>query len=88
MAFQLDFTDEAMQDIAKHKKTGNKAILTKILSLLEELKEHPFTGTGKPEPLKHQLTGFWSRRINKEHRLVYEVDNQTITLHSAYGHYL
>ena len=58
MAFQLDFTNEAMQDIAMHKKTGNKAILTKILSLLEELKEHPFTGTGKPEPLKHQLTGF------------------------------
>jgi toxin YoeB len=88
MPFYLDFTDEAVLDIAKHKKAGNKAVLTKILTLLEELKEHPFTGTGKPEPLKHQLKGYWSRRINKEHRLVYEAKNQAIIIHSAYGHYL
>ena len=88
MAFHLDFTDEAVQDITKHKKAGNRAVLTKILTLLEELKEHPFAGTGKPEPLNHQLTGCWSRRINKEHRLVYEVTNQTVTIHSAFGHYL
>ena len=88
MAFHLDFTDEAIQDVAKHKKSGNKATLNKILMLLEELKEHPFTGTWKPEPLKHQLTGYWSRRINKEHRLVYEVNNQTVIIHSTHGHYL
>ena len=88
MAFHLDFTDEAVQDITKHKKAGSKVVLNKILTFLEELKENPFTGTGKPEPLKHQLTDYWSRRINKEHRLVYEVTNQTVTIHSAYGHYI
>jgi toxin YoeB len=75
MVFYLDFTDDAKQDIAKHKKAGNKAVLTKILKLSEELQQHPFTGTGKPEQLKHQLTGLWSRRINKEHRIIYEALN-------------
>jgi toxin YoeB len=88
MEFHLDFTDEAMIDIEKHKKAGNKAVLNKILSLLEEIKEHPLTGTGKPEPLKYELTGYWSRRINKVHRLVYEVEDQIVIIHSAYGHYL
>jgi toxin YoeB len=88
MAFHLDFTDDAKEEIAKHKKAGNKAVLNKILTLLEELKEHPFTGTGKPEPLKHQLTGLWSRRINKEHRIIYEVNTDIVTIHSVYGHYL
>ncbi|WP_244140838.1 Txe/YoeB family addiction module toxin [Kaistella flava (ex Peng et al. 2021)] len=54
----------------------------------EELVEYPFTGTGKPEPLKHNLSGLWSRRINKEYRLIYEVENQTVFILSAYGHYL
>lgn len=88
MEFHLDFTDEAMIDIEKHKKAGNKAVLNKILSLLEEIKEHPLTGTGKPEPLKYELTGYWSRRINKVHRLVYEVEDQIVIIHSAYGHYV
>ena len=77
-----------MIDIEKHKKAGNKAVLNKILSLLEEIKEHPLTGTGKPEPLKYELTGYWSRRINKFHRLVYEVEDQIVIIHSAYGHYV
>lgn len=75
-------------DIATHKKAGNKAVLNKILTFSEELAEHPFTGTGKPEPLKHNLSGLWSRRINKEHRLVYEVENDTVFILSAFGHYL
>ncbi|MGH2642395.1 MAG: Txe/YoeB family addiction module toxin [Chitinophagaceae bacterium] len=54
---------------------------------MEELTEHPFTGTGKPEPLKHTLTGMWPRRINKEHRLVYEVKGTTVFILSAKGHY-
>lgn len=88
MEFHLDFTDEAIIDIEKHKKAGNKAVLNKILSLIEEIKEHPLTGTGKPEPLKYELTGYWSRRINKVHRLVYEVEDQIVVIHSAYGHYV
>jgi toxin YoeB len=62
--FEIEFTERANLDIEKHKKAGNKAVLNKILAFLEELTQHPFTGTGKPEPLKHKLTGLWSRRIN------------------------
>jgi toxin YoeB len=87
MGYHLDFTDKAKADIATHKKSGNKAVLNKLLKLLEELAEHPFTGTGKPEALKHELAGYWSRRINKEHRLVYEVSENNIFILSAKGHY-
>lgn len=57
MGYQLNFTNKAKEDIAAHKKSGNKAVLNKLLKLLEELTEHPFTGTGKPEALKHNLAG-------------------------------
>ncbi|MCL1942261.1 MAG: Txe/YoeB family addiction module toxin [Candidatus Azobacteroides sp.] len=87
MEYHLDFTDKAKDDIATHKKAGNKIVLGKLLVLLEELGEHPFTGTGKPEPLKHDLSGMWSRRINKEHRLIYEVEENTVFILSAKGHY-
>ena len=87
MSYHLDFSDQAKSDIDFHKKSGNKAVLKKIFVLLNELTEHPFEGTGKPEPLKHSLAGNWSRRINQEHRLIYEVLEDTILLHSAKGHY-
>ena len=70
MAYHLDFTDKAKNDIAAHTKAGNKIVLNKILTLLAEISDHPFKGTGKPEQLKHSLTGCWSRRINHEHRLI------------------
>lgn len=87
MSYHLDFSNQAKSDIDFHKKSGNKAILKKLFVLLNELTEHPFEGTGKPEALKYNLTGYWSRRINQEHRLVYEVLKDTILLHSAKGHY-
>lgn len=87
MAYQLNFTEKADEDIAFHKKAGNKVILKKMLALLEELVEHPFTGTGKPEPLKYNLSGVWSRRISREHRLIYEVEENTVFILSAKGHY-
>ena len=87
MSYHLDFTDKAKEDIAFHKKSGNKATQKKLLTLLEELAEHPLTGTGKPEPLKYELSGCWSRRINREHRLIYEVSEDTIFVLSAKGHY-
>ena len=87
MDYHLDFTDKANEDISAHKKVGNKAVLNKLLILLEELAEHPFSGTGKPEPLKHNLSGMWSQRINKEHRLVYEVAEDIVFILSAKGHY-
>lgn len=87
MPYHLAFSQQAKNDIGFHKKSGNKAILKKILVLLNEVAQHPFKGTGKPEPLKYNLTGFWSRRINQEHRLVYEVLGDTILIHAVKGHY-
>jgi len=88
MSYHLDFSQQAQSDIEFHKNAGNKAILKKLFILLNELTEHPFTGTGKPEPLKYSLAGSWSRRISQEHRLVYEVLGDSILIHSAAGHYL
>lgn len=88
MNYHLDFTDKALDDIQSHRMSGNKPVLNKLLILLEELIEHPFTGSGKPELLKYNLAGLWSRRINREHRLVYEVgDKGVVVVLSAKGHY-
>lgn len=89
MTYDLYFTQKAIKDIEKIKKTGNKKLLAKLEGLLEELEEHPYTGTGKPELLKNNYSGLWSRRLNLEHRLIYSVNGQTITvtLISAFGHY-
>jgi len=88
MGYHLDFSRQAQIDIDFHKKSGNKTVLKKLLVLLEELSEHPYTGTGKPEQLKYNLAGLWSRRINKEHRLVYEVRDKRVLIYSAKGHYI
>jgi toxin YoeB len=88
ISYILRFSEQAKEDIRQHKKSGNKAVVNKITLLLEELHKHPFTGTGKPEQLKHSLTGFWSRRINLEHRLVYEVTDNIVIILSVKGHYV
>ncbi|MCB9426600.1 MAG: Txe/YoeB family addiction module toxin [Flavobacteriales bacterium] len=89
MAYQIIYTKQAEKDLKEFKKTGNKALLKKIAALLIEIQQHPFTGTGKPEELKYELTGLWSRRINREHRIVYKVQDDiiTITILSVKGHY-
>lgn len=89
MIFEIDYTFEALEDIEKLKKTGNKVILKKLFSLIQELKQHPETGTGKPERLKHYQQNTWSRRIDRKHRLVYLIDGTKIvvTILGAYGHY-
>ena len=84
---EIVYTLEAKEDIDYWKKTGDSARLKKIKSLLENILETPFTGTGKPEPLKYNLTGAWSRRIDREHRLVYKVSGNVITILGAKGHY-
>jgi toxin YoeB len=61
--------------------------LKKIEKLVDAIIENPFEGIGKPEPLKHNLAGCWSRRIDREHRLVYEVTDELITVLSMKGHY-
>jgi len=65
----------------------DKKILTKIAELLEEARREPFKGRGKPEPLKYQYKGCWSRRINEVHRLVYKVTPKTIIVVSCKFHY-
>ena len=67
--------------------SGNKPILKKISELIRSIQQTPFHGLGKPEGLKHNLSGLWSRRINQEHRLIYEVKEGKIFIHSLKGHY-
>lgn len=89
MIFEIVFTLEALEDIEKLKKTGNKVLVKKVFTLIQELKDHPETGTGKPEKLKYYQQNTWSRRIDRKHRLVYLIDGSKIvvTVLGAYGHY-
>ncbi|MDT8415642.1 MAG: Txe/YoeB family addiction module toxin [Flavobacteriaceae bacterium] len=84
---EIVFLPDAKRDLDFWVKTGNKSIVKKITLLIASIRESSFEGIGKPEPLKHSLSGCWSRRINKEHRLVYEVLDNKILIHSAKGHY-
>jgi toxin YoeB len=59
----------------------------KISELIKDISRHPFSGLGKPEPLKHEFKGFWSRRIDNKHRLVYSVSDDVITILSCQSHY-
>lgn len=89
MKFKIVFRPDAIKDIEKLIKSGNLPLIRKFRKLLQELEEHPETGTGKPERLKNNLSGFWSRRINQEHRLIYSIDGEKVivTVVSAFGHY-
>ena len=86
----LVFRADAWQDYLGW-QTENVRVLQRINLLIGECLRHPFTGTGKPEPLKRSLTGWWSRRINHEHRLVYRVsgsgDAQALEILSCRYHY-
>lgn len=84
---EIIFLPAAREDLNFWVKTGNKTMLKKIAQLIEAIKENPFDGVGKPEPLKHSLTGCWSRRINQEHRLIYEIKDTNILILSVKGHY-
>lgn len=78
MSFSIELTLEAELDIEKFKKSGDKKSLVKIDKLLNELREHPTTGTGKPEKLKYYDIPTWSRRINDKHRLIYRIQEDKI----------
>ncbi len=65
----------------------DKKTLKKINLLIKDIQRHPFEGTGNPEPLKYDLSGFWSRRIDREHRLIYQVFDQEIIIYSCRYHY-
>ncbi len=83
----ITLSQNAIADLEYWKKHDQKLLL-KIIALITEISATPFTGTGKPEPLKHNLKGKWSRRITQEHRLVYEVAEHTINILSCRFHYI
>ena len=74
---------EAVQNFKKYEPQ----IATKIKQLIKNIIDTPYTGIGKPEPLKHSLSGYWSRRINHEHRLVYKVEHDNLFIISCRFHY-
>ncbi len=80
---------KAERDLLIIKKSGNKAVINKIQQIFKELANNPYEGTGSPEALKYELSGYWSRRINKKDRLIYQViDIEVLVLViSALGHY-
>ena len=82
----LIFDDKAVEDLAWWVATNPKQA-KKILELIQEIGRTPFQGKGKPEPLKHALSGCWSRRINKEHRVVYEPVGNDIRILACRYHY-
>lgn len=79
---EIAYSLEAKEDIIFWKTSGNNKIMNRISILIEAIKASPYEGIGKPEALKYKLSGFWSRRINREHRIIYEVINDRIIIHS------
>jgi toxin YoeB len=71
----------------RHWAQAQPRLVGKVLDLVEAVRRDPYTGIGKPEPLKHLGSGLWSRRITDEHRLVYRVEGSVVTLLTARGHY-
>jgi len=84
---EIIFKEKALSDIEFWKKSGNIQIQNKISALIEDTLKHPETGIGKPEKLKHQLFGLWSRRINNEHRMIYMFTDEVLYIASLKGHY-
>ena len=86
--YVIEFTVQAQKDVIEKQK-HNPKLIKKLAELLEELREHPRTGTGQVEQLRYFEKETWSRRLNREHRLVYEIhENEILVLIvSAYGHY-
>ena len=80
------FSPSALDDL-KLFKTGNQKLVFRILEIITDIQSSPFKGIGKPEPLKGNYAGFWSRRINDEHRLIYRINGNRIEIQSCYGHY-
>jgi toxin YoeB len=87
--FRIKIEELAEVHIKKHIKSGNKVLLKKLGKILIELQETPYSGIGNPEALKHDLSGYWSRRLSQKDRLIYRVDDDVVTVFvvAALGHY-
>ena len=83
---KLVFADQAWEDCLYWQKQ-DKRMLERINKLIQETQRAPFEGIGKPEPLKHALAGFWSRRITEEHRMVYRIEGNALQIAQLRFHY-
>ena len=83
---KIIFSSHAWDDYLHWQRTDRK-VLKRINDLIKEITRTPFEGTGKPEPLRHALAGYWSRRIDGEHRLVYKIDGGAVVIAQARYHY-
>lgn len=83
---KLVFSENAWEEYLYWQKTDRKVVV-RINALIREIAREPFTGIGKPEPLKHALFGYWSRRITDEHRIVYRIDGENILIAQLRYHY-
>ncbi|MFC1224731.1 toxin YoeB [Pedobacter suwonensis] len=85
----IEVEKQAKKDLEIQYKSGDKASIRRINQIFIELSEHPEIGIGKPERLKFDLSGFWSRQINRKDRLIYKIEENivTVTIISALGHY-
>lgn len=82
----LCWADDAWDDYLYWQQTDRK-ILKRVNDLIKDMKRNPFEGVGKPEPLKHQWAGYWSRRITEEHRIVYKVESEHLYIAQCRYHY-
>ncbi len=85
---EVELKKKALDDRAYWKQQGDLKVQKRITELIEDICAHPFTGIGKPEPLKYELSGLWSRRITQQHRIIYEVFDGKICIISMKGHYM
>jgi toxin YoeB len=83
---KLIFSEQAWEDYLYWQNTDRK-MLKRINALVQEIQRNPFEGIGKPEPLKHGLSGYWSRRIDEEHRFIYKVDKDGLLIAQLRYHY-
>jgi len=84
---EIIFSPKALEEFQYWRKSGNDRVVERIRLLLEEIQKTPYQGVGKPEALKHNWSGYWSRRITREHRLVYKVQNDTLYIAQLRYHY-
>ena len=83
---QIEFSEIAAHELEWFERNKPK-LAEKIVALLNDIQKSPYKGLGKPEPLKYEFSGYWSRRINSEHRLVYRIQNQTIIVVQCKYHF-
>ena len=84
---EVNYSENALDDIAYWKEKGTEKIRKRISKLITSIEASPFTGLGKPEPMRYEMTGKWSRRIDNKNRIIYSVAQECIRIYSLRGHY-